>query len=239
MTVERALRLMAGAVILVSLGLAHWFSNNWLWLTAFVGLEPVSIGLHQLVPGDDDLSQVWNERCWLYGFTTWESRVNDRVFHASQAARLDSPERLIWLPPGEVVAHLGLAPGMTVADIGAGTGYFTLPIAKQVGPHGKVYAVDLQPDMLAILAKKVGRRQRPQRRTYCRPGPPDKTSCIRLQPCISGKCVARTRRSNYGAGRVPKSPLARRQSRDPRLERRRRAAARASDSPPDSGPECH
>lgn len=39
MTVERALRMMAGAVILVSLGLAHWLSNNWLWLTAFVGLN--------------------------------------------------------------------------------------------------------------------------------------------------------------------------------------------------------
>jgi len=81
--------------------------------------------------------------------------MNDRVFHASQAARLDSPDRLFWLPPQEVIAQLGLAPGMTVADIGAGTGYFSLPIAKQVGPDGEVYAVDLQPAMLAILANKL------------------------------------------------------------------------------------
>lgn len=39
MTVERALRLMAGAVVLLSLALAHYFSPNWLWLTAFVGLN--------------------------------------------------------------------------------------------------------------------------------------------------------------------------------------------------------
>lgn len=39
MTVERALRLMAGVVILVSLALAHYFSAYWLWLTAFVGLN--------------------------------------------------------------------------------------------------------------------------------------------------------------------------------------------------------
>lgn len=39
MTVERALRLMAGAVVLISLALAHYFSPNWLWLTAFVGLN--------------------------------------------------------------------------------------------------------------------------------------------------------------------------------------------------------
>jgi hypothetical protein len=39
MTIERALRLMAGLVILLSLALAHFFSPNWLWLTAFVGLN--------------------------------------------------------------------------------------------------------------------------------------------------------------------------------------------------------
>jgi hypothetical protein len=39
MTVERALRLMAGVAILLSLGLAHYLSTNWLWLTAFVGLN--------------------------------------------------------------------------------------------------------------------------------------------------------------------------------------------------------
>lgn len=39
MTVERALRLMAGVVTLLSLALSHWFSQHWLWLTAFVGLN--------------------------------------------------------------------------------------------------------------------------------------------------------------------------------------------------------
>ena len=39
MTVERALRLLAGAMVLASLGLAHWVSHYWLWLTAFVGLN--------------------------------------------------------------------------------------------------------------------------------------------------------------------------------------------------------
>lgn len=39
MTVDRALRLLAGAVVLISLALGHWVSPNWLWLTAFVGLN--------------------------------------------------------------------------------------------------------------------------------------------------------------------------------------------------------
>ncbi len=46
---------------------------------------------------------------------------------------------------------LDLAPGMTVADIGAGSGYFTRRIAPRVAPGGRVYAVDVQPEMVAML----------------------------------------------------------------------------------------
>jgi ubiquinone/menaquinone biosynthesis C-methylase UbiE len=44
---------------------------------------------------------------------------------------------------------------MTVADIGAGTGYFSLPFARAIAPEGRVLAVDLQPEMLAILRSKL------------------------------------------------------------------------------------
>ena len=85
--------------------------------------------------------------------------MNDRVFRASEASRLDSPERRIWLPPDEVIERLALTPGMVVADIGAGTGYFTLPMARQVAPGGEVYAVDLQTEMLAILDGKLAEEE--------------------------------------------------------------------------------
>ena len=85
--------------------------------------------------------------------------MNDHVFHASQAFRLDSPERLVWLPSQQVIRLLGLRSGMSVADIGAGTGYFSLPIAARVGPNGKVYAADIQPDMLTILQGKLAERK--------------------------------------------------------------------------------
>jgi ubiquinone/menaquinone biosynthesis C-methylase UbiE len=81
--------------------------------------------------------------------------VNDRVFPHVHAHKLEDPERLKWLPPAQVLAALNLRTGMRVADIGAGTGYFALPIAKPVGAKGHVYAVDLQPEMLAKLEAKL------------------------------------------------------------------------------------
>ncbi len=81
--------------------------------------------------------------------------MEDRQFPVSKAHRLDSPERLLWLPPAEVIAALAVRPGETVADIGAGTGYFSLPLARAVGAKGKVYAVDAQPEMLELLRQKI------------------------------------------------------------------------------------
>lgn len=81
--------------------------------------------------------------------------MHERMFHANEAHRLDDPERLTWLPPADVLAALELAPGMRVADVGAGTGYFALPLARAVGPAGVVTAVDVQPAMLERLAEKL------------------------------------------------------------------------------------
>lgn len=82
-------------------------------------------------------------------------RMNERTFPASQAQRLEDPERLLWLPPAEVLSALGIQSGMTVADIGAGTGYFSLPLAAAVGPTGRVYAVDAQQEMLDWINRKI------------------------------------------------------------------------------------
>jgi Methylase involved in ubiquinone/menaquinone biosynthesis len=75
-------------------------------------------------------------------------------FDASRAFVLDAPERLIWLPPAQVVTALQIRQGEVIADIGAGTGYFTLPMAGDAR-EGKVYAIDSQPEMLDIVAKKI------------------------------------------------------------------------------------
>lgn len=67
---------------------------------------------------------------------------------------LESPQRVAGQKVDEVISKLALKPGMVVADIGAGSGLFTRPLAKAVGPTGKVYAVDIQQDLLDYINKR-------------------------------------------------------------------------------------
>jgi SAM-dependent methyltransferase len=84
-------------------------------------------------------------------------RVIAPVMGAAGADWLDRPERASEEHPDEAIDALHLKPGMTVADIGAGTGYMTLRMARRVGPGGKVYAVDIQPEMLRRLRANAAR----------------------------------------------------------------------------------
>lgn len=68
---------------------------------------------------------------------------------------LDRPEREAEEAPSMLVRSLKLQPGMVLADIGAGSGYLSFMMAKRVGPTGKVYAEDIQPEMLDIVKKKA------------------------------------------------------------------------------------
>src|SRR5580693_2711762 len=70
------------------------------------------------------------------------------------ASWLERPERKTQENPDLAVDLLELKPGMVVADIGAGSGYYSVLMAKKVGPTGKVYANDIQPEMLQLIEKK-------------------------------------------------------------------------------------
>jgi ubiquinone/menaquinone biosynthesis C-methylase UbiE len=67
----------------------------------------------------------------------------------------DDPKRADWQKPEEVVKALGLKPGMIVADLGAGTGYFERPLSKAVAPGGIVLAVDTDTEMVRHLADRT------------------------------------------------------------------------------------
>jgi ubiquinone/menaquinone biosynthesis C-methylase UbiE len=88
--------------------------------------------------------------------TTMPPRTQDRPLQD----RIDSMERAQrdeWQKPDQVVKALGLKNGDIVADIGAGSGYFSRRLAQAVAPDGKVYAVDVAADILAYLNERAGR----------------------------------------------------------------------------------
>jgi ubiquinone/menaquinone biosynthesis C-methylase UbiE len=78
----------------------------------------------------------------------------DPVEHFSGILR-DEQERRKWQNPEEVLAKIGLQPGMTFMDIGCGQGFFTIPAAKIVGKSGKVYASDINQANINKLQEKV------------------------------------------------------------------------------------
>lgn len=75
-------------------------------------------------------------------------------FDPSKASRLDAPDRGDHFPINATLDLLALEPGMNIADIGAGTGYFSLPLARRAAP-GVVYAVDPSPLLLGLLRDKL------------------------------------------------------------------------------------
>lgn len=99
---------------------------------------------------------VW----WLAGFLLFFQQHHNPHHSFEDIDRwvqaFESHERDLRQKPDQVVAALDFQPGDRVADIGAGTGYFTRRFAKAVGPQGVVYAVDLEPNMLRYIAKRAG-----------------------------------------------------------------------------------
>jgi ubiquinone/menaquinone biosynthesis C-methylase UbiE len=81
-------------------------------------------------------------------------------FNPKDLGKLDDPKRLEWLPPLEVARLLGLTPGVRVADVGAGSGFFAIPFAGITAP-ATLHAVDVQPEMLEILRSKLRQPGRP------------------------------------------------------------------------------
>lgn len=70
---------------------------------------------------------------------------------------LERSERETEELPEKALDAIGIQPGMIVADVGAGVGYFTVRLAKRVGPGGKVFANDVQPEMLSMLKDRVAK----------------------------------------------------------------------------------
>jgi SAM-dependent methyltransferase len=80
-----------------------------------------------------------------------------RLFPPQDLGLLEAPDRDEWQRPHQILDALGIADASVVADFGAGAGWFTVRLARRVGPNGLVYAQDVQPEMLAAITRRVQR----------------------------------------------------------------------------------
>ena len=83
--------------------------------------------------------------------------THPRLFPPEQLVLLEGADRSEWQQPDRVMDALLIADGFRVADVGAGGGWFTIRLARRVGPQGRVYAEDIQPEMIVSIEQRVKR----------------------------------------------------------------------------------
>jgi SAM-dependent methyltransferase len=82
---------------------------------------------------------------------------HERLFPPADLGLLEPPDRATWQKPEQIMDALKIFDGAVVADIGAGSGWFTIRLADRVGPNGIVYAEDVQKQMLQSIERRVSR----------------------------------------------------------------------------------
>ncbi|WP_396623587.1 class I SAM-dependent methyltransferase [Luteitalea sp.] len=86
-----------------------------------------------------------------------QQRGHGRLFQPQDLGMLEGPDREAWQKPDQIMDALGIGDGSVVADLGAGGGWFTVRLAKRVGPNGVVYAEDIQSQMIEAIQRRVAR----------------------------------------------------------------------------------
>jgi predicted methyltransferase len=82
-----------------------------------------------------------------------------RLFPPENLGMLEGPDRDAYQRPDQIMDALQIAEGSVVADLGAGGGWFTVRLAVRVGPNGRVYAEDVQSQMISVIERRVRREQ--------------------------------------------------------------------------------
>jgi len=84
-----------------------------------------------------------------------QTKPKGRLFQPQDLGLLEAPDRDQWQKADQIMDAIGVAEGSTVADLGAAGGWFTLRLARRVGPNGIVYAEDIQPAMLEAINRRM------------------------------------------------------------------------------------
>jgi predicted methyltransferase len=82
-------------------------------------------------------------------------RPHGRLFPPENLGLLEAPDRDIWQRPDQIMDAMAIAEASIVADIGAGAGWFTIRLARRVGPNGLVYSEEVQPEALTAISRRV------------------------------------------------------------------------------------
>lgn len=93
----------------------------------------------------------------IHGQSQKRGDIHGRLFPPSDLGLLDAPDRDLWQRPDQIMDAMAIADASVVADIGAGSGWFTIRLARRVGPQGLVYAEDVQRDMITAISRRVNR----------------------------------------------------------------------------------
>jgi predicted methyltransferase len=88
-----------------------------------------------------------------------KSKPTGRLFPSVDLGLLEAPDRNEWQKPDQIMDTLRIAEGSTVAELGAAGGWFTVRLARRVGPNGVVYAEDIQPQMVDGIARRAQREK--------------------------------------------------------------------------------
>lgn len=80
-----------------------------------------------------------------------------RLFRPEDLGELEQPDRDEWQRPDKIMDALGVGERSVVADLGAGSGWFTIRLAGRVGPNGMVYAEDIQHQMIDAIKRRVAK----------------------------------------------------------------------------------
>ena len=87
--------------------------------------------------------------------STPQTKPKGRLFAPQDLGLLEAPDRDQWQKPDQIMDALGIAEGSVAAELGAAGGWFTLRLARRVGPNGLVYAEDIQPLMLEAIGRRM------------------------------------------------------------------------------------
>ena len=82
-----------------------------------------------------------------------------RLFPPKDLGLLEGPDRELHQRPEQIMDALQIGEGSVVADLGAGGGWFTVRLARRVGPNGRVYAEDIQPEMIGAIQRRIAREE--------------------------------------------------------------------------------